>query len=250
MLLALDVGNTNITIGIWDGSHWIQQWRLLTVREKTTDEYGITLTSLVREAELKAGIDQVIMASVVPPLTTTFTRAVQRYLQLTVRLVDAAADTGITVDTDAPEAVGAAAYHLYAGPSITVDMGTATKFDVVSADGRLLGGVIAPGLQLVADALASRAAKLRAVRLEAPPATLGRNTVHAMQSGLVFGYVCLIEGIVERLRQEHPDRGRPMRIFGTGGLIHLIASHTSVIEHVDPWFTLTGLRVIHDRLAE
>jgi type III pantothenate kinase len=164
-------------------------------------------------------------------------------------------DTGILIRTDSPEAVGAdrivnavAAYHLFPGASITIDMGTATKFDVVTARAELLGGVIAPGMQLTADALASRAAKLSQVALEAPPATIGRNTIHAMQSGLVFGYVCLIEGMVQRIKAEHPDRGQPIRVLGTGGLIHLIAAQTSIIDHVDPWLTLTGLRVIHERV--
>ena len=255
MLLAIDIGNSNITLGLWDGDAWQRQWRLLTVPDKTSDEYGITLNALFSEAALTGGIRDVVLASVVPPLTAVFTSVSIHFLNVTPLLVDAMADTGIRVLTDNPEAVGAdrivnaaAAYHLHPGPSITIDMGTATKFDVVSEAGDLLGGVIAPGLRLTADALASRAAKLSHVALEAPPFTLGRNTTHAMQSGLVFGYVCLIEGIVKRLLSELPQARSPVRILGTGGLIHLIASHTDIIDHVDPWLTLTGLRVIHDRV--
>jgi type III pantothenate kinase len=255
MLLAIDVGNTNVTVGIWDGHRWMRHWRLLTVRDKTTDEYGITLKSLLAEAALSDGIQAVVMSSVVPPLTPTFAALSETYLGRVALQVTSELDTGILIRTDSPEAVGAdrivnavAAYHLFPGASITIDMGTATKFDVVTARAELLGGVIAPGMQLTADALASRAAKLSQVALEAPPATIGRNTIHAMQSGLVFGYVCLIEGMVQRIKAEHPDRGQPIRVLGTGGLIHLIAAQTSIIDHVDPWLTLTGLRVIHERV--
>jgi type III pantothenate kinase len=255
MLLAIDIGNTNVTLGLWDGRAWRRQWRLLTVHDKTSDEYGITLKALLEEAGLDGEVRHVIMASVVPPLTGVFARVSQRFLGLEAVQVNSSTDAGIRVMTDIPEQVGAdrivnaaAAFHLYPGPSITIDMGTATKFDFVGGAGDLLGGVIAPGLQLTADALASRAAKLSQVALEAPPATLGRNTTHAVQSGLVFGYVCMIEGIVKRLIEENRDE-RPRKILGTGGLIHLIASHTGIIDHVDPWLTLTGLRVIHDRVT-
>lgn len=255
MLLAIDIGNTNITIGVCDGQQWRRQWRLLTVQARTADEYGIILKELLDDAELGTAVTGIIMASVVPILTATFSQACQQYLGKEALIVGLELDTGIHVATDNPAQVGtdrivnaAAAYHLYAGPSIVIDMGTATKFDVVSAAGGLIGGVIAPGLQLTADALASRAAQLGQVALEAPPQTIGRNTVHAMQSGLVFGYVSLCEGIVERLRAEHPDRGQPIRVLGTGGLIHLIADHTTIIDYVDPWLTLAGLRVIFERV--
>ncbi len=257
MLLAIDIGNTNITLGVYDGQLWREHWRLLTVRDKTTDEYGISLMVLLREAGLSDKIQQVILSSVVPPLTIPFTKLCERYLGLSPVQVGVDLDMGIRVMTDNPEAVGAdrivnavAAYHLHPGPSITIDMGTATKFDVVTAAGELLGGVIAPGLQLTANALASRAAKLSQVALEAPPHTIGRNTIHAMQSGLIFGYVCLIEGIVKRIVAEHPDQDKPIQILGTGGLINLIASQTNIIDHVDPWLTLTGLRVIHERVSK
>jgi type III pantothenate kinase len=256
MLLAIDIGNTNITLGVYDGRVWQRNWRLLTVHERTTDEYGIALTAMLREAGLDDGVDHVVMSSVVPPLTPTFAAVSERYLGRTALIVSADLDTGILVRTDNPEAVGAdrivnavAAFHHHPGASITIDMGTATKFDVVTSRRELIGGVIAPGLQLTADALASRAAKLSQVALEAPPQTIGRNTIHAMQSGLVFGYVCLIEGITSRLLAEHPDQDKPIRVLGTGGLIHLIAKHTSVIDYVDPWLTLVGLRVIHERVT-
>lgn len=255
MLLAIDIGNTNITLGVWDGKDWRRQWRLLTMHERTSDEYGIMLISLLHEANLVTAVNQVIFSCVVPALTATITQACRQYLGQAPLEVGIHLDLGLHVDTDVPEAVGTdrivnavAAYHLHPGPGIVLDMGTATKFDVVAADGRLIGGVIAPGLQLTADALAQRAARLSRVALEAPSHVIGRNTTHAMQSGLVFGYVCLCEGIIQRIKQEHPDRGQPIRVMGTGGLIPMIADHTNAIDHVNPWLTLTGLRLIHERV--
>lgn len=257
MLLAIDIGNTNITLGVWNGRSWPHKWRLLTNQGKTADEYGIELKALLRDVGLVASIDDVIMASVVPALSLTFSQVSETYLRLPLLEVSISLDLGLAIRTDDPSAVGAdrlvnavAASHLYAGPSIIIDMGTATKFDVVAADRAFLGGVIAPGLGLAADALSSRAAKLSHVALEAPPQTIGRNTVHAMQSGLIFGYVSLIEGIVQRLRREHPDQDQPLTILGTGGLIDLITPHTNIIDYVDPWLTLTGLRLIRERVKK
>ncbi len=257
MLLAIDIGNTNITIGAWDGKTWREHWRILTVSDRTADEYGIALTALLREAGLNGRVDSVVMSSVVPVLTSTFSDVVERYLGQRVLHVSANLNTGISVGVDNPEAIGAdrignavAAYHFFPGPSITLDMGTATKFDVVTADGTLMGGVIAPGLQLTAEALVSRAAQLNQVALTAPPHTIGRNTIHAMQSGLIYGYVCLIEGMIGRLTAEHPDQGKAIHVLGTGGQIGLVASHTRVIQHVDPWLTLSGLRLIFERATQ
>jgi type III pantothenate kinase len=259
MLLAIDIGNTNITLGVWHGSDgmahgWQHQWRLQTNPARTGDEYGLMIKGLLQDAHLTA-INGVIIASVVPVLTQTFREVSRHHLGCEPLIVTAVLDIGLTINVDVPEAVGAdrlvncvAAYHLFSGPSIVIDMGTATKLDVVSARGEFLGGVIAPGLAVAADALASRAAKLSHVALEAPPAAIGRNTMHAMQSGLILGYVSLVEGMVDRLRAEHPDRQQPIRTLGTGGLIGLIAPHTAVIDHLDPWLTLTGLRVIYERL--
>lgn len=256
MLLAIDIGNTNITLGLWQQRTWQHHWRISTIRDKTADEYGILLRQFLRESTLIDGIEQVMLCSVVPVLTRTFSAACQRYLNCSPVEVTVQLDLGLSVQTDVPAAVGAdrlvnavAAHALFSGPTIIVDMGTATKLDVVTGAGALVGGVIAPGLQLAADALVGRAAKLSQVNLEAPPQVLGRNTVHAMQSGLIFGYVSLIEGLVSRLQVEHPDQTSPARIIGTGGLISLITPHTSLIQHVDPWLTLTGLRLIHERLV-
>jgi type III pantothenate kinase len=260
MLLAIDVGNTNITLGLWNGREWKNQWRLRTVHDKTVDEYGVYLKSLLREVDAAEKVTAAIISSVVPPLTGTFIAVCQTYLGQDPLLVTAETDTGIIIATDNPAEVGAdrivdaaAAHHLYPGYSIVVDIGTATTFDVVSDKGELLGVAIAPGLGVAASALSSRAAQLGRVALEAPPQAIGRNTVHAMQSGLIFGYVGLIEGLIQRitaeLNQTYDTPGNPIRpqIIGTGGLITIVAPETNVIDHIAPWLTLTGLRVIYER---
>ncbi len=255
MLLAIDIGNTNITLGVSNGRIWEHKWRLHSNQAQTADEYGAILTALLQQNNLLHKIDRAIVVSVVPVLTQTFTDLAHKYLHLPMHNITAQHPLGITIRTDDPTAVGAdrlvnaaAANILFPGPSIVIDMGTATKFDVVSAQQEFLGGVIAPGLGLAADALVSRAAKLTSVPLAAPPQTIGRNTIHAMQSGLIFGYVALIEGIVARIKKEHPNPDQPITILGTGGLINLITPHTSIIDHVDPWLTLTGLRLIEEKL--
>jgi type III pantothenate kinase len=255
MLLALDIGNTNITVGVWNGRSWQHHWRLFSNPAQTVDEYGIILKALLQDAGLLTAVDCAIMGSVVPILSHTFTQICQKQLNLPLITVNSELPMGLTILVDAPSAVGVdrllnvvAAYHLFQAPCIVIDMGTATKFDVVSAQQAFLGGVIAPGLGLAAEALASRAAKLSHVALQAPPQTIGKNTVHAMQSGLVFGYLSLIEGLIARLKAEHPDRQQKIHILGTGGLISLMAPHTAVFDHIDPWLTLTGLRVIYERV--
>lgn len=257
MLLAIDIGNTNITLGVHDGQAWRAHWRLQTVSDKTADEYGVTLSALLAGVGGTTAVTQVVLCSVVPALTGTFATLSQRYLGHQALIISMDSDLGITIATDTPAEVGvdrlvnaAAAYALYPGPSVIIDMGTATKFDVVTSDGRFLGGVIAPGMQLTADVLAGRAAQLRKVALSAPPQAIGRNTIHAIQSGLVYGYVSLIEGLLQRVLVEHPDQDQPITILGTGGLISFVADHTSVIQHVDPWLTLTGLCLIHQRMSD
>lgn len=254
MLLAIDIGNTNITLGMWNGRAWQREWRLHTDSNRTADEFGILLTGLLREAQIDI-IDDVILSSVVPRLSSTFLQLCQHYLHLDPFVVNARIDSGVAIRTDNPAEVGAdrivnaaAAFSLFHGPCIVVDMGTATTFDVISAEGALLGVVIAPGLRVAADALASRAAQLAHVPLQAPPQAIGRNTQHAMQSGLIFGYSALVEGMVKRLKDEYPDRDQAIQVIGTGGLINLISPHTTQIDHVDPWLTLTGLRVIYERV--
>lgn len=249
MLLAIDIGNTNITLGLWDSKSWRLQWRLRTIHDRTVDEYGIYLKMLLREEHLVDAVSGIVLSSVVPPLTRLFIGVCERYLGHTPLVVGPDTVKSIKVLTEKPEEVGAdrivnavAAYQQYPGWSIVIDMGTATTLDVVSQRGELLGVIIAPGIQVASEALTRRAAQLGDIALEAPPRVLGRNTVHAMQSGLVFGYTALIEGLVARLRTEL--KLEEHCVIGTGGLIGLITPHTDVIDYVEPWLTLTGLRLI------
>ncbi|MFN2135021.1 MAG: type III pantothenate kinase [Candidatus Promineifilaceae bacterium] len=255
MLLAIDIGNTQVALGVWDGESWLHEWRLRTIPQRTSDEYGILVRDLLREDGLTDMVDAVILTSVVPQLTSTFRQLSRDYLAVEPINVNSELDTGIVIATDNPKEVGAdrivnavAAYYGYGRPAIVIDVGTATTFDVVSSAGELLGVAIAPGLGVAADALAQRAAQLRQVPLEAPPSAIGRNTVHAVQSGLIYGYVSLIEGMTARLLAEHPDRDQEILVIGTGGMIGLLAPYTTVLDHVDPTLTLSGLRIIYERL--
>ena len=249
MLLAIDIGNTTITLGLLVDGDWRSQWRLRTVRDMTVDEYGVYLRTLLDGAEANKGIANVVMSSVVPPLTSTFSAVCRQYLQIEPMMVTSETKTGIEVTTENPPEVGAdrivnaaAAHTLYPDDLLIVDMGTATTFDVVTGEGELVGVAISPGLGLAASALSAKAAQLGHVSLEAPPQAIGRNTVHAMQSGLVFGYVALIEGMITRMSKEMG--WTEFRVVGTGGLIEIIKPHTSIINYYEPWLTLFGLQVI------
>lgn len=255
MLLAIDIGNTNINIGVWHNQTLRREWRLQTAHDKTADEYGLLLVGLLREEGLERTIDGVILASVVPILTQTFVQLCRTTLKRDPLVVTADLDLGIKVLTDNPMELGTdrlvdavAAFRQFNRPCIVIDMGTATTFDVISAEGELLGGAIAPGLRLTAEALSSHAAKLSQVPLYAPLQAIGRNTVHATQSGIIFGYAALVEGMIQRLIREHPDRESDILVVGTGGLIHFIAPHTELINRIEPWLTLTGLRIIYQRV--
>jgi type III pantothenate kinase len=250
MLLAIDVGNTNITLGLYQGETLGARWRLATDHNRMPDEYGITLLHLLQHAgHAPAEVQAIAMASVVPPLTSVFGEACRRYLAAEPLVVDAGVKTGVRVRYEDPRQVGAdrvadaaAVRELYGGPACIVDFGTGTTFDAVSAEGDYLGGAIAPGIGIAAEALFQRTAKLPRVDLARPPSVIGKNTVHAIQSGLLFGYVGLVEGMVARFRQE---LGPQMKVIGTGGLAELIVRETQVIDIVAPWLTLDGLRIIH-----
>ena len=249
MLLAIDIGNTNITLGLYDGDTLGPRWRLATDHDRMPDEYGILLVNLFQHAGVGArDVGAIAMASVVPPLTGTFEQACERYLGRAPLVVDAGVKTGVRIRYDDPKQVGAdrvvdaaAVHKLYGGPACSVDFGTATTFDAISAEGDYLGGAIAPGIGIAAEALSQRTAKLPKVDLHRPPAAIGRNTVHSIQSGLVFGYVGLVEGMVARFRAE---LGPKMKVIGTGGLAEVIAKETKVIEILAPWLTLDGLKIV------
>jgi type III pantothenate kinase len=250
MLLAIDIGNTNITLGLYRGEDLVSAWRLATVHERMPDEYGLQLLGLLEQAECTVDeVEASVLASVVPPLTTTFLQACEKYLNQTPLIVDAGVRTGLQIRYEDPKyALGAdrvadavAVQHLYSMPACVVDFGTATTFDAISANGEYLGGAIAPGIGIASDALFQRTAKLPRVELLPPPSVIGKNTVHAIQAGLIYGYVGLVEGVVERFRGE---LGENMTVIGTGGLATLIAAETEVIQHLAPWLTLDGMRII------
>jgi type III pantothenate kinase len=251
MLLTIDIGNTNITLGLYQAQQLGPRWRLATAHEHMPDEYGLQLAGLLSHAGYKPpDLEGVCLASVVPPLTGKLVEACRRYLQQEPLVVDAGVKTGVRIRYEDPRAVGAdrivdaaAVQRLYGGPACVVDFGTATTFDAISAEGDYLGGAIAPGIQIAAEALFLRTAKLPRVDLQRPPAAIGRNTTHAMQSGLLFGYVSLVEGMVARFRKE---LGANMKIIATGGLAEVVAQETAVLEIIAPWLTLDGLRIIWD----
>ena len=255
MLLVIDIGNTNITLGIYSGDVLGSRWRLSTGNEKTADEYGLLMLGLIRRAGVVlSSVSAAAIASVVPPLTGAFVEACRRYLLCEPLVVDGECKTGVTNLYDDPSQVGAdrivdaaAARKLYGGPACIVDFGTATTFDAISREGDYLGGAIAPGIGISAEVLFKRAAKLPKVDFIRPPAAIGGNTVHSLQSGLLFGYVGLVEGMVDRFRAE---LGPEMKVIATGGLAGVIARETDVIAIVAPWLTLEGLKIIHDLNVE
>ena len=249
MLLTVDIGNTNLTLGLFDGDHLGPRWRLATDHERMPDEYGLQFIGLLEHAGRKPDeLTGICLASVVPPLTGTVAQACRQYLGLDTLVVDAGVKTGVRIRYEDPRAVGAdriadaaAVQHLYSTPACVVDFGTATTFDAITREGDYLGGAIAPGIGIAAEALFLRTAKLPRVDLQRPPAAIGRNTVHAMQSGLLFGYVSLVEGMVVRFRQE---LGSDTTVIATGGLAEVVAAETNAIQVIAPWLTLDGLRII------
>jgi type III pantothenate kinase len=249
MLLAIDVGNTNLTLGLYEGDKLGPHWRLATDHERMPDEYGLQFLGLLEHAGLSIkNLTGISLASVVPQLTQRVTQACREYLKQEPLIVDTGIKTGIRIRYEDPKAVGAdrvcdavAVMHLYGGPACIVDFGTATTFNALTKDGEYLGGAITAGINLAADALFTHTAKLQRIDLQRPPSVIGRNTVHAMQSGLLFGYVSMVEGMVVRFRSE---LGSDMKVIATGGLAEIVAQETKVINFLAPWLTLDGLRII------
>jgi type III pantothenate kinase len=251
MLLAVDVGNTNVVVGLFDGERLDHSWRLETDAARTADEYAALLQTLLEHAG--HGFNQisgVAISSGVPPLTTTFGDLSRRYFGLSPLVVSADIETGIRIAIDNPREMGAdrivnalAALRIHGVPAIVIDFGTATTFDPVSANGELLGTAIAPGLQTSMEGLYRRAAKLFSVELVPPGTAIGRNTVAALQSGAIYGYVGLVEGLVARIKREMG--GQPL-VIATGGLAPLIVNSTDVVDVTDLDLTLHGLRLIHE----
>jgi type III pantothenate kinase len=251
MLLAIDVGNSNIVVGVFDGERLVADFRLHTDSHATGDELGLAITGLLRSRGVEPSvITGVVVSSVVPTLSRSIEGLAQIFFGLSPMVVGPGVRTGMRILYDDPRQVGAdrivnaiAAYRRYGGPAVLVDFGTATTFDAISAQGEYLGGAIAPGMLISLEALVAHAAKLSRVDLVAPGSVIGRTTSTSMQAGMVFGYVGLIEGLVSRMRAE---LGPGTRVIGTGGIAELIASETDCIEVVDQRLTLDGLRLIHE----
>lgn len=249
MLLAIDIGNTNVVIGIYRGDDLLHQWRVASDTNRMPDEYAMILRDLLAHHRLSlANITGCIIGSVVPPLTTVFSEMVESYLGLSPMIVGPGIRTGVRILYEDPRGVGAdrilnalAAHRLYGGPAVVIDFGTATTFDAISSDGDYLGGAIAPGIGLAAEALFQHTAKLPRVELVTPKSAIGKNTPSAMQSGLIFGYVGLVEGLVNRFRRE---LGENTKVIATGGLAPLVAKETASIQIVDPKLTLYGLKLL------
>jgi type III pantothenate kinase len=254
MLLVVDVGNTNTVLGLYRGKTLLHNFRIQSEQRRTDDEYRVLFASLVQLAGLSPGdITESIMASVVPTLTEPLVRAVRRAFDHEIIVVGPGIKTGMPILTENPREVGAdrivnaiAAYERTRTGVIVVDFGTATTFDCVSNRGEYLGGAIAPGIGLSAEALFTRAARLARIEITRPPHALGRNTVHSMQSGIIFGYVGLVDGMVTRLLEE---MGYPCPVLATGGEARLIQSESRTIDEVDEHLTLDGLRILFERQA-
>jgi type III pantothenate kinase len=251
MLLAVDVGNTNIVVGVFDGDRLVADFRLHTDEQSTGDELGSTTADLLGRRGIEVGaIDAVAVANVVPPLARSVDEMSRVYFGCAPLVVGPGIRTGISIKYEDPRLVGAdrianalAGRHLYGAPAILLDFGTATTFDAVSAGGDYLGGAHAPGILISLEALVSHASKLNRIELVAPPSVIGRNPAASMQAGFVFGYVGLVQGIVSRMRAEI---GAEARVIATGGLAELFAPLIPEIEAVDPYLTLVGLRLIHE----
>jgi type III pantothenate kinase len=249
MLLTIDIGNTNLTLGLYEGEQLGAHWRLATDHNRMPDEYGLQFLGLLQNAgKTIKDIHGISLASVVPPLTGRVIQACREYLKQEPLVVDAGVKTGIKIRYEDPKTVGAdrvcdavAVLKLYGGPACVVDFGTATTFNAITKEGEYLGGAITVGVNLAAESLFTRAAKLPRIDLQRPPSVIGRNTIHAMQSGLLFGYVSMVEGMVVRFRAE---LGSEMKVIATGGMAEVIAKETQVVNFIAPWLTLDGLRMI------
>jgi type III pantothenate kinase len=258
MLLAVDIGNTNIVMGVWEEEILKASWRIATRKEATSDEYGILISSLLTSAQLSnSAIKAVIIANVVPSLQRAFESLAYKFFQLTPLNVGPGIKTGMPILTENPKEVGAdlivgavAAYELFvkashkAQPLLVIDFGTATTFCAVSAQGEYLGAAIAPGLLISSEALSSRAAKLPHIELSKPASVIGKNTLHSMQAGVIFGFAGLTEGLIQRFKQE---LGSNTLVVATGGLTKLIKEFTPSIDHFEPDLILKGLRIIYER---
>jgi len=251
VLLAIDVGNTNIVVGVFDAARLLVSWRLLTLRERTADEVGLIVIGLFGHERIEtAKIDSVVIGSVVPPLTPIMRSMIKRYFNREPLVVDPKSNAGMPILYERPAEVGAdrianavGAYDLYGGPTIVVDFGTATTIEAVSEKGEYLGGAIFPGIEISMDALFARAARLNRVELQPPKHVIGKSTAESVQSGAMYGFSAQVDGLVDRFVAELGD----CTVVSTGGLADLISPHARTVQHYEPWLTLYGLRIIFER---
>jgi type III pantothenate kinase len=260
MLLAIDISNTNIKFGLYNNGAMKYHWVVSTARQRTTDEYAMVLVDLLRHVgHTLNDISDIIMSSVVPPLTPVFQELAIRYCHKEALNIDHSLDLGIKLLIDNPWELGAdrimtslAAHHLYGGPAIIIAFSTATTFDVIDAEGNFLGGAIAPGLVISAEALSSAASRLYRVDLTPPPSALGKNTIGNMQSGIIYGHVGLVQGLIHRLRAEIPDVESPndVKIIAHGGLAQLMSPLVPEIQYINQYLPLEGMRLAYERLKK
>lgn len=252
MLLAIDIGNTNIVLGLYRDKKLITHWRLATQAERTADEYGVIISQLIDYAGFRREqISAIAVSCVVPPMLATAQELAERFFRIDPLIVGPGIKTGMPILYENPKDVGAdrivngiAAYEKYRDACIIVDFGTATTIDFISAKGEYVGGAIAPGLAISLEALVQRASKLPRIEVVKPKDVIGRNTIHSIQAGVFYGYVGLVDGIVKRIQKQ---QGRRAKVVATGGLAPLVSSECSTIDEIDEFLTLEGLRIIHER---
>lgn len=253
MILVMDVGNTNIVLGVYEGKKLLANWRMATDKDRTSDEFGMFIVSLFINERLDIlEVEATIIASVVPQIMYSLEHAIRKYLKQEPIVVGPGIKTGINIKYENPKEVGAdrivnavAGFELYGGPLIVVDFGTATKFEAISSKGEYLGGVICPGVRISADALFQKASKLPRIELSKPEYVIGRNTVSNLQSGIVYGHIGQVEYIVNRMKMEMNEEN--IKVVATGGLSRLIAGESDAIDEINAQLTLDGLRIIYDR---
>lgn len=253
MILAVDIGNTNIVIGVYDGDNIAGSWKMVTRSEKTSDEYGIFILNLLEYNNIDhKKIKSAIVSSVVPNVMHSFENALRKYFNIDAIIVGPGIKTGITISTDNPREVGAdrivglvAAYHMFGGPLIVIDFGTATTYDVVSEKGEFKYGITSPGIQISADALWQRTAQLPSVEIKKPDSILAKNTITSIQAGLVYGYIGQVEYIIKKIKEEM--NLKKMNVVATGGMGRMIFDETNMIDVYDPQLLFKGLKIIHDK---
>lgn len=252
MLLVIDIGNTNITMGLYDGNHLKGTYRLTTKFQRTSDEYGFMLLSFINATAIKVEeINDIIISSVVPKINYSFTNSIKKYLFKEPIMIGPGIKTGISIRIDNTSTLGAdrlvdaaGAYYTYGGPCIVIDFGTATTYDVVTEKGEFIGGATAPGIGICAQALSSQAAKLPEIEIKKPDKIIAKNTVKSMQAGIVYGYIGQTEYIIKKLKEEY---GQNMKVISTGGLGKIIANETTAIDIHDSELTFKGLKIIYDK---